>query len=170
VVLLIVTPAMLVIVLPKAWEVEPNVIPEFASIVLVTVPESANVTAVPEIFDAAIAAEALMSALTMVPSRSIVEVTEPVSPVPTRAPPEGTVAPFTEVTFGKEVVAEVMNDPLVGSVTPLIDVTPVGVALKAIVPVDVIVPPVRLVPAVMLVTDPLPPPPPAPGIHELVED
>jgi hypothetical protein len=126
---------------------------------------SANVTAVPDIFDAAIAAEALMSALTTVPSRSIVEVTEPVSLVVTSVELAGIVVLFTEVTFGKEVVAEVINDPLVGSVTPLIDVTPVGVALRAIVPVDVMVPPVRLVPAVMLVTDPL-----APGIQELVED
>jgi hypothetical protein len=132
---------------------------------LVTVPVSANVTAVPDIFDAAIAAEALMSALTTVPSRSIVEVTEPVSLVVTSVELAGIVVLFTEVTFGKEVVAEVINDPLVGSVTPLIDVTPVGVALRAIVPADVMVPPVRLVPAVMLVTDP-----PAPGIQELVED
>jgi len=111
-----------------------------------------------------------MSALTTVPSRSIVEVTEPVSLVVTSVELAGIVVLFTEVTFGKEVVAEVINDPLVGSVTPLIDVTPVGVALRAIVPVDVMVPPVRLVPAVMLVTDPLPLPPPAPGIQELVED
>jgi len=121
-------------------------------------------------FVTAIAAEALMSALTTVPSRSIVEVTEPVSLVVTSVELAGIVVLFTEVTFGKEVVAEVINDPLVGSVTPLIDVTPVGVALRAIVPVDVMVPPVRLVPAVMLVTDPLPLPPPAPGIQELVED
>jgi hypothetical protein len=120
-------------------------------------------------FVTAIAAEALMSASTTVPSRSIVEVTEPVSLVVTSVELAGIVVLFTEVTFGKEVVAEVINDPLVGSVTPLIDVTPVGVALRAIVPVDVMVPPVRLVPAVMLVTDPLPPPP-APGIQELVED
>jgi hypothetical protein len=65
---------------------------------------------------------------------------------------EGTVVPFTEVTLGSEVVADVINEPVVGSVTPLIEVTPVGVALSAIVPLVVMVPPVKLVPATMLVT------------------
>jgi hypothetical protein len=161
-----VSPERLVVVAPKLTLVDPTVtvlleslstlifalalisasrIVPLRIIVDVTVPVSACVTAVPDIFDAAI-----------------------VSLVVTSVELAGIVVLFTEVTFGKEVVAEVINDPLVGSVTPLIDVTPVGVALRAIVPVDVMVPPVRLVPAVMLVTDPLPPP--APGIQELVED
>ena len=52
--------------------------------VSVTVPVSAAVMAVPEIFVFAMAAEALMSALTIVPSTIIVLVTVPVSVVLTR--------------------------------------------------------------------------------------
>ena len=53
---------------------------------LVTVPVSPAVIAVPEILVLSIAAEALMSALRIVPSSNIVEVTVPVSPVVTKVP------------------------------------------------------------------------------------
>ena len=52
------------------------------------------------------------------------------------------------------LVDEVTNDPDVGIVTVFIDVIPVKDEDSATVPEVVIVPPVRFVPAVMLVTVP----------------
>jgi hypothetical protein len=60
------------------------------------------------------------------------------------APPLGMLVPFTDRTFGKAVVAEVINEPLVGIVTVLIEVMPVGVVLRPIVIPEV--PPFQVVP------------------------
>jgi hypothetical protein len=54
------------------------------------------------------------------------------------------LVPFTDRTFGKAVVVEVINEPLVGIVTVLIEVMPVGVVLNPIVIPEV--PPLKVVP------------------------
>jgi hypothetical protein len=56
----------------------------------------------------------------------------------------GIDVPFTDVTLGKDVVADVINEPLVGMVTPLMEVMPVGVVLSPMVIPDV--PPFHVVP------------------------
>jgi hypothetical protein len=69
---------------------------------------------------------------------------DPTSVVTTKVLELGIDVPFTEVTFGNDVVADVINDPVVGIVTELIEVMPVGVVLRPTV--TPLVPPSHVVP------------------------
>jgi hypothetical protein len=172
VVLLIVTPAILLIVLPNACEVEPNVIEEFDNLALVIEPASIVLVTVPvsEVFTNPVASKPIVAEVE-VPLLVIGEVTAitpdapvapvaPVGPVTVDAAPAAPVAPVGPV--GPVTVEAAPTAPVgpVGPVGPVtVDAAPIGpvgpvtVEAAPVGPVGPVAPSAPLIPLVPFVPE-----------------